>query len=90
MRVGEITAELYIVSADAKYKYYLDLYSNVISQAHIIVFHLKESTAKGRQFKNWLKLIPVSAAIKVAFVIESNVSTVMEDFRERLQGYWRK
>ena len=48
MKVGEITAELYIVSADVKYKYYLELYSNVISQANIIIFHLKESTAKGR------------------------------------------
>ena len=28
--------------------------------------------------------------MKVAFVIESNISTVMEDFRERLQGYWKK
>ena len=26
----------------------------------------------------------------MVFVVESNVSTIMEDFRERVQRYWKK
>lgn len=62
----------------------------MISSVDIIVFHFKEKTSKGGEFRNWLKVIPISVDLRVVFVLETNVSTVMENFRERLRGYWRK